>query len=168
MPKDKYAQIGYLTVTETAAATLTFAGLSVFSNVLSNKGMVIHRAEYSLPRQDWSKLNASNEQVIFGLSGSEKITTTIMSNPEIYDYNDTIQVHMGTAGTGVYIDQPKVKDYTSLPGGGLLVPADRLFAYIAGVSTTDPLTVTCRFWFTIIELGPQDYLELAQAMRVLR
>ena len=168
MAKEKYSQIGYIAVTESAAATLTFNGLSVFSNVLSNSAMIIHRVAYHFRRTDYTTLVADQDQVIFGLAGDDQMSSVRMDDAEVYDYNDVISKHDGTAGSAQLIFQPKVNDFGMLPGGGLIVPADRVFAFVQGVSVAAAFVLTCRFHFTIEELTPADYLELAQAMRVLK
>ena len=165
---EKFSQIGYLQVVESAANTLTFAGMSVFSNVLSNQGMIIHSAEYNLSGATLALPVASGDSVAFGLSGSDSLTSIDLDDPEVYDFNKYIRVDYGTAATGVPFMQPYKFDFTGLPGGGMLVPADRLFAYVQGASVAAAATVSVRFRYTLITLGAQDYLELAQTLRVLK
>lgn len=168
MAKEKWSQIAYINVLESAPATLTFAGLSVFSNILSNQAMIIHRAEYTFRNTDFTALTADQDQMIFGICGSNTIETIVMDNPEVYDYNDLVSKEEGTPEWAALIVQPKIKEWTGLPGHGLLVPADRLFAYVKGISIGSALELTVRVFFSLEELAAADYLELAQAMRVLR
>jgi len=166
--KDQYSQMGYMRVVESAANTLTFAGLSVFSNVLGQKAMIIHRVEYLLSTATPAFLVADADAITFGLGGDDSLTTVALDSPQIYDYNKIVRVDYGTAGVAFWDVEPIVKDYTMLPGGGKLVPADRLFVWAQGVSIASAITVTARFEYTINDLSAQDYLELAQSLRVLR
>lgn len=166
--KESYSQIGYLAVTESAANTLTFNGLSVFSNVLGQKGMIIHRADYAISSTTLGVLAASQDGFQVGLAGSDALTTIALDDPEVYDYVFLSRRDYGTAASALILQFPIKRDFTQLPGGGLLVPADRLYGYFEGVNLSNPGGVTIRFWYTIIDLSAADYLELAQSMRVLK
>lgn len=168
MAKDVFSQIAYIHVVESAANTLTFAGLSVFTNVLSQQGMVLHRVEYSLTSATISELAASSDRVSFGLTGSNSLTSTVLSDPEVYDERSVKRQDMGTAGNAILVENPIVADWTMLPGGGKLVPADRLYGYIQGTSLTNPTDMHVRIYFTLLDMSAADYLELAQSMRVLK
>ena len=163
-----FSQIGYLKVTESGANTLTYAGLSVFSNVLGQKGMIINRAEYRVDTVELQKLVGAGDLIQFGLAGDDSKTSISLKDPDVYDMNEVGYLAFGTPGAAALYEMPVVKDWTALPGGGLLVPADRLFAYVSGNSLATAVAFQVRFWFDIIDLNAQDYLELAQAMRVLK
>ena len=165
---EKFSQIGYLKVEESAANTLTFAGLSVFSNVLSNQGMIIHQVEYSIGSAALQELDAEGDSINFGISGSDSLTTLDLDDPEVYDFNVLRRIDFGTAGSAETIMMPYMKDFSQLPGGGILVPADRLYTYVQGISLVSAITAHCRFRYTLITLSPVDYLELAQTLRVLK
>jgi len=166
--KEQFAQLGYVTVTESAANTLTFNGLSVFSNVLTQRGMVIHRVEYNLPAATLLELGANAEAVAFGLSGANTITTIALDDAEVYDYNQMRVTSFGVAANSIVQVGQVIKDFSQQPGGGKLVPADRIYAWAKGTGLANPIEVNARFDFTILELSAQEYLELAQALRVLK
>lgn len=165
--KDQFSQIGYIKIVESAAGTLTFNGLSVFSNVLSQRGMIIQNVEY-LISPGLALLDAEGDSIIFGLSGDDSLTGIDISDPEVYDYNKIERIDFGTAGSAQVLRSTFVNDFTGLPGGGMLVPADRLYGYVKGTSLASEVTIYVRFRYTIIDLSAQDYLELAQSMRVLK
>lgn len=168
MAKEKYSQVGYITVTESAANTLTFAGLTVFGAALSQKGMMLHRIEYVLNATTLTNIDAAGDAIFFGLSGDNSLTVIGLDDSSVYDYRRHQITHIGTAGDSHVYTQPVVSDLSGLPGGGKLVPADRIFAYVKGSSLASAATVEVRFDYSIIELAASDYLELAQSLRVLR
>lgn len=168
MAKDTFSQIAYLAVTESAANTLTFNGLSVFSNVLGQRGMIIHRIEYLVKTGTYALMTASGDGIAMGLAGSDALTQVAQDDPEVYDLVRLYRQDFGTAATGSVYQTPMVSDYNRLPGGGILVPADRLFLFVLGVSLGGAATINARVRFTLLDMSPSDYLELAQAMRVLR
>jgi len=165
--KEKWSQIGYLTVTESAANTLTFAGLSVFSNVLGQKGMIIHRIQYVLDDSVVNAFSANADGFVFGLAGTDDNTSIYLYDPEIYDYNNVITLQ-GTFVGFTLFRNPVEKSYEYLPGGGLLVPADRLYIFAKGTGFGVAGKVSVRFYFTLVDLAAAEYLELAQSLRVLR
>lgn len=165
--KDEYSQLAYVSVTESAANTLTFAGLSVFSNILTPKGIIIHRIEYQISNAVLDLFNASGDTLTYGLAGDDSVSTISLDDAQVYDYNLLQRIDLGAAATGYFRDDVHVNDFSSLPGGGRLVPADRIYAYAQGSGLTGASTIRVRFHFTIKDLSPQQYLELAQSLRVL-
>jgi hypothetical protein len=168
MAKDIYSQLAYLEVVESAANTLTFAGMSVFSNVLSQRGMLLHRVLYTFSETQLAKLANSGDGLAFGLCGDDQMDSVSPADARVYDSNRVMRIDMGAAATGHMFHCPFMRDFTDLPGSGMLVPADRLFGYVKGISLGSALEIWIRVHYTLIDMGAQDYLELAQAMRVLR
>ena len=165
--KDRFAQMGYLQVTESGSNTLTFAGISVFSNILTPKALLIHRIEYNIPDGELAKVIAEADSIKFGMHGDDSKTSVQLEDAQTYDYNRYgIQEH-GTPANATVTRMPWIVKYDDLPGGGKLVPADRIFIWAEGVSLASAVTVSCRFHFTLHELSAQEYIELAQALRVL-
>lgn len=165
--KDKYAQLGFMDVVESAANTLTFSGISVFSNILTPKGLIIHDVEYNVPSSEYALILDSSDGITFGLAGDDGMTSVSLNDAQVYDYNVIGEWEKGTPATAILLDIPKRVNWAHLPGGGMLVPADRFYMYVQGSSIADPVTMNCRFHFTLVDLSPQEYIELAQALRVL-
>lgn len=166
--KDLWSQAGYLTVTESGTTTLTFAGLTVFSNILTPKGLILHSVEYNVPDTTIALLLAQPDAVIFGIAGNNDIAAIVLDDASVYDYNRLTVKGFGTPANMNLYRFPIVRDFSELPSGGKLVPADRIYAYVVGVSTATACTIEVRFNFTLKDLSAQEYLELAQALRVLK
>lgn len=166
--KDMFSQLAYIAVTESGANTLTFASMTVFSNILTPKGLLIHRVSYNLPTGTWDLITtADGDSLYFGLAGDDSMTAVAMDDPKIYDYNLVTRDDAGTAAAANILNSPKVVDFTMLPGSGKLVPADRLYIWCAGESLTGAATVQARIDFTVADLDASEYLELAQSLRIL-
>lgn len=166
--KDLYSQIGFLTVTESAAATLTFSGITIATAIMQQNGMIIHRVEYEFSPATLAVLNSDQDVWQFGLSGSDNLTAISLNDAEVYDENRLVRMDLGTAGSGLYVNMPIVKDLSTLPGGGKLVPADRVYLFLKGTGTASAGIVNARIHFTIVDLDAAGYLELAQSLRVLK
>lgn len=165
--KDLYAQLGYIGVTESGANTLTFDGLSVFSNVLQPNGLLIHSVEYNVSVASMALIVASEDAIKFGLAGDDSQSSVALDNAQTYDWNQIRRLDLGAAASGLFDTSPVVKSFNHLPQGGKLVPADRLYGWIQGVSLASAAVVTIRFYYTLVDLTAQEYIELAQSLRVL-
>ena len=165
--KDKWAQMGYMSVTESGANTLTFQGISVFSNILTPKGLVIHDIEYNVRISTQNLILDESDTFAFGIAGDDTMSEVALDNAQVYDYNQIGLVVDGVAADSALRDVPKRVSWSHLPGGGKLVPADRLYIWALGASLASAGIVSCRFNFTVLDLSASDYIELAQALRVL-
>lgn len=172
MPKtasvtDKFANIAYLKVTESSAATLTFAQLQLANNLISEKAaLILNRAEFMV--SGLASLNSTGDYVDIALTVSDRVTPLDdLSQPEILFHQAVERVDHGTAATSHLVEWPFTRDFNSLPGGGILVPADRLYLGIKGTGTTPAISAIMRLYYTVISLTTDDYWELIQARRVM-
>ncbi len=165
--KDEFSQMAYIAVVESGANSLTFNGISVFSNILTPKGMILHQVEYNINAAAYALLVAAGDAIIFGLSGDDSAAAVALDDAQTYDYNVIQRVDFGAAASGGVVHAIHNVDWTGLPGGGKLVPADRLFGYVQGASIASALSIAIRLQFTLKDLNAQQYIELAQSLRVL-
>lgn len=164
---DQFAQTGYISITESAAGTLTFNGMTVFSNILEPKGLVLNEAEYLIKASDIALMTAASDSIEVGLCGDNGITDLLLNDAQVYDYNYVCRSDFGTAASAELVFMPLKKTFGHMPGGGMLLPADRIYAFIRCVGLASAISIEIRFRFTIIDLTAQQYIELAQALRVL-
>lgn len=164
--KDKFANIAFLEVTESAANTLTFAQLQLATTLMTEKAaLIIHRAELTV---DDSVLNSSGDYVDVALAVSDRIPSiSDLSQPELLFYMSLQRRDLGTAASGIILEWPLQADFTSLPGGGILVPADRLYIGIKGFGAASASKGTMRLYYTIMALNTEDYWDLIEARRVM-
>jgi hypothetical protein len=62
---------------------------------------------------------------------------------------------------------PFVKDYSNLPGGGLIVPSVNLYLAALGTSLGVAIYARSTLFFTYLQLKADDYWELVEATRAL-
>jgi len=165
--KDEYSQIAYLAVTESAANTLTFNSLAVFSNILEPRGLVIHRIQWNIPSGTYDLLASDADTLYFGLSGDDGLASMSMGDSKVYDYNLLTMDSFGTPANSMQRSSPLVSDFSNLPGQGRLVPADRIYIWVQGSALASAATIQCRIDFTVLDLDAGQYLELAQSLRIL-
>ncbi|KKL17348.1 hypothetical protein LCGC14_2486460 [marine sediment metagenome] len=166
--KDKFSQIAFMTVNESAANTLTFNGMTVFSNILTPKAILIHRISYIILDDQIDKILADADVLTFGLSGDDQMANVLFSDARVYDMHSVGFHDAGTTAVDwLFWESPKIFDFNALPGGGKLVPADRIFMFVKGASLATAVSMSARFDFTLVDLSATEYIELAQALRVL-
>ena len=162
---DKFANVAWLDVSESAANTLTFNALSLANNLMDTKfAMIIHRAEISvLP----SQFNGHGDNVTVALTLSDRLTSLQLSQPEVLFYKMLWRNDTGTAASSELLEQPLVVDFTDLPGSGLIVPADRLYIACVGAGCAAANNAGMRVYYTVMPLETSDYWELIEARRIM-
>lgn len=168
---DVFANIATISVTETAANTLTYKKLETGISITEKTAWLINRVAYFFGVATPSYFNASLDNLYFGLSVSNMFTTmaslSVQADPAVLDYNCIERVDYGTAASGLIIQQPVFRDFSTMPGGGIIVPPTPLYAYAQGESLTTAVTVLARLYFTTIALTVDQYWELVEARRVI-
>lgn len=155
---DKYANLLIASVTETAANTLTFTQFPQITTLLEKKAYLISRVEYTL---QMSLFAAAGDDLKFGISMQNTFAAAGADEPSIVDFN-----FFRSQGTCVEVyNQQYIRDFSTMPGGGLLIPTRPIFLYAEGSNLGGASTTTARVYFTVIDLQPDDYWDLVQALQ---
>lgn len=163
---DRFANLAVISVTESAANTLTFKKLETGIALFEKLAWIIHRVEYYL-QLDLTQFAASLDEARFGLATTDQITTPTVANQSVLDRMIVRRLDMGTAATGVFVQVPFVKDFTNLPGGGLIVPPNPLYGWVQGAASPAAHAVDMRLFYTNYVLKPEEYWELVEARRII-
>lgn len=165
---DAYANIAYLEALESAANTLTWTRLQLASNLMSEKAaLIIHRADIQLD-PNGTALNGANDFTSMCIAVSDRITDIRdLSQPEILLGLWLSRIEYGAAASGILTERPKVLDFTTLPGGGIIVPADNLYIGIESGGAAAALSAKCRLYYTVKPLKTEEYWDLIEARRVM-
>lgn len=164
---DKFANYAILGVTESAANTLTFKKLETGISLTEKVAWVIHRIEYLPSGLSTAVFNADQDAQYYGLSVSNAWSAVSLYENTIIDYNAITRVDIGAAASGSFVNRPQVKSFSSLPGGGILVPPTPLYLYAQGSGLVSATTVVARIHYTLRVLKVDEYWELVEARRVL-
>lgn len=164
---DQFANIAFMTVTEDVAGTLKFARLEMANNLLTEKAaLIIHRAEIFLDGP--GLMNSAGDYAVMAITLSDRITSLgDLSQPEILISMTLGRSDFGAAASGILEQKPYLRDFSELPGGGILVPADRLYIGVKGNGLTAVAATSCRLYYTVKPLDTADYWELIEARRVM-
>ncbi len=162
--EDRYPNIASISVVESAANTLTFKRLETGGVLFERRAFLIHQIHYALSA---AAIVAAADSVKMGLATNSTITSIDWDDPNVLDWVTMRRLDMGTAASGQLYITPWVRDFATLPGGGLLVPSFPLYGFVEGDSVASAQTSKMRIYFTVKELSPVEYIELVEAMRVV-
>lgn len=164
--KDEFVNQAYLTVIESAANTLTFNKLETGISIHEKVGWLISRIDYT-PTLTTGNFGAFGDTLSFGISTSDAIVAATLAQSAILDYNSLIRIDLGAAASGFFYRMPLTKDFSNLPGGGILVPPNPLFVWVRGIALTDPETIVARLFYTVKQLKLEDFWELVELRRMI-
>lgn len=162
-----FASQAVLSVTETAANTLTFTKLETGLSVYDKIGWVLNRVEFRLGSGVPALFNASGDFLQIALSMSNSLTALSDDDPAIYTNLMLYRVDYGTAASGMLEPNLYSQDFSGLPQGGILILPNPLYLGVRGSSLTAASSVVARIYYTAIELSDTDYFNLVQSRQLL-
>jgi hypothetical protein len=163
---DKFANIAAIQVTEAVAGTTAYAKFNFPYSVMDKMALLISRIEY-LPLSV-SNLNSSTDNVIIGLIAASAIVDIgNQADPVLLDSTRLIRNDLGAAATGALLQFPFVKDFSSLPGGGILVAPSPLCATIQSNGAAGVMNAWVKFFYTAVSLSTDEYWELVESRRII-
>jgi len=163
---EKFSNVAYIAVTESAANTITFDKLETGIAPFEKRAWVISRIEYFF-NVSAANFAAANDNLKFGLTVSNSWTTPGLAENAIIDYNIYKRVDWGTAATGAIYEMPITKDLSTIPGGGILVPPNPIYLWAVGESLPNAMTVNARFYYTSFDLKADEFWELVEMRRMV-
>lgn len=167
---DQYANMASIEIVESAANTLTYKKLETGVALFEKVAWIIHRIEYFMDINA-ALYNATGDVLGVALCAANSITSILddaaFANPILIDIALITRVDLGAAASGFFELKPLVKDFSSLPGGGLIVPPAPLYGAAQGVGLTGATTSLLKIFYTIKDLSPDDYWQLVEARRTL-
>jgi len=164
---DTYANIAAIQVAETVADSIAFAKFAFPFSIMDKMALIISRIEYIF--SSLTPLNGGGDYVIMGLcvSNSSGIDLTVPNDPQIVDTIRVDRYDFGAAASALFRDSPVVKDFSSLPGGGLLVAPNPLYAAIDSGGANAVMGGWLRAYYTYMELSTDEYWQLVESRRII-
>lgn len=163
---DIYANQGYVRLVPTLN-TLSFAELATFVSVFEKKAFLINRVEYDIGKATILELDAETDFIVFGLSTSDSFSDAAQGERAIFDYNSLIAQLMAAGVSSHLVKMPYIKDLSTLPGGGFLVPSRPIFLFNVTGGLAAAATMSARIFFTVKDLKADEYWELVESTRLI-
>lgn len=163
---DTYANVAAVRIIESAANTQTSAKFDFPFSIMDKMALVINRIEY------WTALltpfAGAGDSLYLALTAAATINNIASQNdPLVIDSHIKSLAFFGAATSGQVIDGPYVKDLSDLPGGGLLVAPNPLYAMAQGISLGAATDSWIKLYYTYTELNTDEYWQLVESRRVI-
>jgi hypothetical protein len=110
-------------------------------------------------------MTAATDAINMGLASSNNLVNLIPAQVEVVDVATLMRHDMGTAASAQLILKTVTRDFSTMPGGGLLVPPKPLYLAGASVGLASAADIYFRIYFTIVKLTDAEYLELLETRR---
>lgn len=163
---DSFANIAAISVTESAAGTLTYAKFAFPFSIMDKVALVINRLEYW--PEGISYLNSSSDQLNVALIASSTVTSlSNQADPVILDMFRIIRNDIGTAASGELLQFPYMKDLSNLPGGGILCAPSPLSLVVQSTGASNPMGCWLKMFYTYMELSTDEYWQLVESRRII-
>ena len=162
--KDEFPNRALEVVTLSAANTITFSQIRFGVGVFQGVALVVHRLEFHPTAATWQEIVANTDVLQFGITNRDDLTTLDPSSQNAIYVERHIAHVSGTPATGWIDRNPVVADFSTLPGQGLIIPANPL--YLGGLTAgfTAAATIRLVMYYTFKTLADSDYIELIQGM----
>lgn len=164
--KDVFVNQAFLSVVESAINTLTFNKLETGISIHEKIAWLIARIDYTLDLNP-TNFAATSDAVDFGISTSDALSAINLGTTAAVDFNTVTRFDIGTAASGFFAQMPIGKDFSNLPGGGLLVPPNPLYAWVKGLALGSVMTIRARLFYTVKVLKLEDFWELVELRRMI-
>lgn len=164
--EDKYANIAATYFAMSTANTARFVKFDFPFSIMDKVGLLINRVEYIIGALD--KFNGANDWAIAGICCASSVADTEDTrDPLIVDQHRITRLDFGTAANALLMQQPHVKTFWDLPGGGVLVPPSPLYAFLDTDGASDVMTLRVRMYYQYVKLATEDYWQLVESRRVV-
>lgn len=164
---DQYSNVAAIYIQESAANTQTSAKFAFPFSIMDKMALVIQRLEYIIGNTPGA-FNGSTDLGTMALTAAATIVNIWnQADPLMIDSYQVTRVDIGAAATGFYLNQPYVKDFTNLAGGGLLVAPSPLYGMIQGSGCAAALNGWIKVMYTYLELNSDEYWQLVESRRII-
>lgn len=162
---DGRAQMAAMLVTESAANTLTVGIFNFPFSIMDKMALSIVRIEYW---PTWDKLVGAIDELYMAIIAAKTVSDlSLQTDPAIVDSCEIMRTDFGTAAAAQINVSPIVKDFSNLPGGGLLVAPNPLAFAIKGSSLQAAASAWVRIHYTYMQLSTDEYWQLVESRRII-
>lgn len=167
--KDLFSNIAFGSVTESAPNTLTFAEINTGMSVHEKIAWIINRIIWYPSVVQIQAITAAADALNMALTLSNKVPDIkAMGDPSVLVRETFLAVIGGAPTTLFHSREPIESDFSSLPGGGLIISPKPLYLAAQGESLVLATTLSCRIYYTVKALAADEFWELVQASRIVQ
>jgi hypothetical protein len=161
---DIYVNRAFSTVTMSAANTLTFQQIQFGVGLFQGVALVLTRVEWYLDNTSINELVANTDVAIMAITNRDDLATVDPSNQSVLAYKFYRPMMVGAVVGIDMLEMPLISDFHNLPGGGLIMPANPIYAAMYSAGFTGAGIVRVLLYFTFKSLTDAEYIELLQTI----
>lgn len=162
--QDVYPNRALFNVTLSAANTLTFQQIRFGMGLFQGTAIIVNRIDWHLDMVTVHEIITNGDEVRMALTNRDDITALAMDNMNVLAMNEVTAIVVGTVVGIMHFRNPIVQDFSNLPGGGLIIPANPLFIGAVSLGITAAITVQAVMYYQTKVLADADYIELVQSL----
>lgn len=163
---DSFSNVAAMLVLESAANTQTALKFAFPFSIMDKMALIIQRIEYIM--QGLGQLNSTLDYTIAAITaGSVLADMRVQTDPLMVDSVMYTRLDIGAAASGSIMRQPFIKDFTNLPGGGLLVAPNPLYGMVQASGAGGVTSCWFRLFYTYIEMNTDEYWQLVESRRII-
>ena len=160
--KDVYGNRAFERVQTSAANTITFEQIQFGVGLFQGVAMVISRVEW-FPTSIGELLLAADRLQV-ALTNRDDLTSLNALSQNVLVLKELKCAQVGAVVSLTLNESPYVSDLSTLPGGGLILPANPLYIAIDTEGYADATGVEAVLYLTIKALADAEYIELVQTI----
>lgn len=158
--KDVFSNRTQVEVVMSAANTLTFQQVRFAVGTFQGVALILNRIEMSPAGAAIDEIVAAADNLQMAITTRDDLTAINPTNLSVM-YVKNIE----SPGANVEVfELPLVGDFTGLPGGGLLMPANPIFLAVLTGGFVAAATVRFTLYYQFKELSKDENLELIQTL----
>lgn len=158
--KDLYTNRAHGLVTMSAADTITFQQINFAVGIFQGIALKLIRVLWYPDQASFSRIDADTKYFQLGLTLRDDLTSLSATNLSVV----VSKIVYGLGDSPEIVQGPLVDDFSTLPGGGLLIPANPVYLGMDSNGVGSALVVRAVLYYTFVELTDKESVELLQTI----
>lgn len=162
--QDVYSNRAFITLTMSAANTLTFGQVQFGVGLFQGVAALIHRIELFPSAASMRELVAVADSMYFAITNRDDLASLDPVNQSVFGALSVLPMMVGGVVSLSLEKLPLVISYVDLPGGALIIPANPLFVGMTSLGFGAAGQVSAVIYLTFKQLTDAEYVELVQTI----
>lgn len=161
---DLFPNRAFESVTMSAANALTFSQVQFGVGLFQGIAAIISRIEWFPTAASMAELTTSGDDIECALTNRDDLTSILPTSQNVLAHKGIVSKASGTPATLLTWELPLVSDFSSMGGGGLIVPANPLYIALETLGAAAASVLNAVIYLTFKELSDAEYVELIQTI----
>lgn len=159
---DVYPNRAIQSVTMSAANTLTFAQMRFSFGTFTGTALIISRLDFYPTPAMVGEMTAAGDYLRFAITNRDDLSDLDPANMNVLALKTLLATSVGAADN--FIDYPYRIALETLPGGGIIVPANPLYLALDTNGLASAGACKLVMYYRTLQLTDADYIELVQSL----